>query len=156
MINTAKLNAAGEAGGTDQWQAWKPVATIMRSDVLRVSVDCPRETLTAMFHSGSVGFALVVDGDGKPIGIVHRSGLTREVKMAGAGMIPTTFTLNESIPISLAAALMASAGVDEVPIVSSTLGAVGLLTSIELMSWIARQAGHRVIDPSAVTSSSAL
>jgi CBS domain-containing protein len=136
-----------------RWQAWKPVTTIMRAAVLRVSPECPRGTLTAMFHAHSVGFALVVDGDGKPIGIVHRSGPAPELATAGAAMTPTAFTLNESIPISLAAALMASAGVDEVPIVSSTLTAVGLLTCVELMSWIAHQAGHRVIDPTAVTTS---
>jgi CBS domain-containing protein len=125
------------------WPAWKPVSSLMRN-VPRVSLSCTRDEIQTLFHTHDATDALVVDGDGKPMGLVRRGSLQSRGATAEALLMPVVFTLNEAVPLSLAAALMAAAGVDRVPIVSSTQGAVGLVTSRDLLEWIATQAGHRI------------
>ena len=128
------------------WQAWKPVSTIMRKDVPTVSADCSGAALTAIFAGVSPAIALVVDAGGEPIGIVLGKSLDVNAATAAATMEPVAFTLSEWVPISLAAALMASAGVNEIPIVAAARDAVGVLTARDILAWVARQAGHRIID----------
>ncbi len=134
---------------TEGWMAWKPISTIMRKDVPKVSTRCSREALEAILATASSGIALVVDDAGKPIGIVRADALSRSADTAAAAMEPAAFLLNESIPISLASAIFASSGVHQIPIISAAQDAVGVLTAVDILSWVARQAGHRVIEASA-------
>ena len=134
---------------TDGWLAWKPISTIMRTDVPKVSARCTREALEAILATASSGIALVVDDAGKPIGIVRGDALSRAADTAAAAMEPVAFLLNESVPISLASAILASSGVHQIPIISAAQDAVGVLTAVDILSWVARQAGHRVIEATA-------
>lgn len=143
----ATRKETGEPPVEEGWAAWKPVSTIMRTGIPKVAPDCARTTLATLFQARPASEAIVVDGDGKPMGIIDRAAIEKGTGQTAAElMVAAVFTLNESIPLSLAAALMASARVDRVPIVSSTSETVGLLTCRELLVWIARQAGHRVVE----------
>src|SRR4051812_35091699 len=121
----------------NRWEAWKPVSTIMRRDVPKVSSYCSGAALESIFAGLSCPMALVVDDAGRAFAIVHRDQLGSGNHVAAAS-VPVAFSLNESIPISLAAALMASAGVHEVPVLSAAQDAVGVLTSNDILLWVAR------------------
>lgn len=137
---------------TDGWLAWKPISTIMRKDVPKVSARCSREALEAILATAPSGVALVVDDAGKPIGIVRAGAISHAVGTAADAMDPAAFLLNESVPISLASAILASAGVHQIPVISAAQDAVGVLTTVDILSWVARQAGHRVIEATANTA----
>lgn len=62
-------------------------------------------------------------------------------------MTPLAFTLHESTPISQAAALMAYEGMHRVPVVSDDGRVVGVLSSLDLMRWLAEDNGYLVRDP---------
>lgn len=139
---------------TDGWMAWKPISTIMRKDVPKVSARCSREALEAIFATVPSGIALVVDDAGKPIGIVRADARSGAADTAAAAMEPVAFLLNESIPISLASAIFASSGVHQIPVISAAQDAVGVLTAVDILAWVARQAGHRVVEASAHSAGS--
>src|SRR4051812_964634 len=63
---------APDLESADRWEAWKPVSTIMQTNVPRVSVGCSRESLLAIFGGLGVETALVVDPDGHAVGLVSR------------------------------------------------------------------------------------
>jgi len=59
-------------------------------------------------------------------------------------MTPLAFTLHEHSPLSQAAALMAFEGVHRVPVVSSDGEVVGVLSSLDVMRWLAQHDGYLV------------
>lgn len=59
-------------------------------------------------------------------------------------MTPLAFTLYEHSPLSQAAALMAFEGVHRVPVVSGDGRVVGVLSSLDVMRWLAQHDGYLV------------
>jgi len=59
-------------------------------------------------------------------------------------MTCAAFTVSENAPITRAVMLMASKGVRRVPVVSDDGQVTGMITSLDLLRWLARQAGHPV------------
>jgi len=60
----------------------------------------------------------------------------------GETMMPIAFTLDETAPLSQAAALMTLEHVHQLPVVSSDGKVVGLLSSLDVMRWLAAQSGY--------------
>jgi len=73
---------------------------------------------------------------------VHAETLTR-ASVADA-MTCAAFTVSERAPVAQAVMLMASKGVHRVPVVSDDGKVAGMITSIDVLRWLARQQGHPV------------
>ena len=58
--------------------------------------------------------------------------------------MPPTFTLEENDPVSRAAAVMAVEGVHHLPIIADHGRVVGLISTLDVSRWLARQAGYDV------------
>jgi CBS domain-containing protein len=61
-------------------------------------------------------------------------------------MMPIAISLEESAPITLAAALMATEGVHRVPVVSKRQKVVGILSALDILRWLAKEDGYRTPD----------
>src|SRR5262249_50102003 len=65
-------------------------------------------------------------------------------KTVGDIMVPLAFALPESASIAQAAALMAYEGVHRVPVVSTSREVVGLISSLDVLRWLAQRSGFLV------------
>lgn len=123
-----------------------PLSAVMSGNTVCVSPDLAvRELVTLLVDRGFSG-APVVDSEGKPIGVVSRSdlmddrrdGLVRDI------MMPIAFTLPESASLSHAAALMAYENIHRVPVIGTDASVVGIVTSMDIVRWVAEQDGYVV------------
>ena len=56
-------------------------------------------------------------------------------------MTPVAFTLEETAPLAYAAALMATEGVHRLPVVALDGKVVGILSSMDVLRWMAEASG---------------
>ncbi len=123
-----------------------PLSAVMSADIVCVSPDLPIESLVSLLVERGFSGVPVVDSGGKPIGVVsrsdlldnHRSGMVRDI------MMPIAFTLPENATLSHAAALMAYENIHRVPVVATDGTVVGIVTSIDIVRWVAEQDGYVV------------
>jgi CBS domain-containing protein len=131
-----------------------PISEIMTTDVVCVAPELSVETLALMMlHRGFSG-APVVDSDKKAIGVVSKTDILRRSysgeKRASSDrpvaeiMTPVAFTLCEEATIAEAAALMAFEGTHRLPVVSRSGVVVGIVSSIDVLRWIAETEGYLV------------
>jgi CBS domain-containing protein len=123
-----------------------PLSAVMSGHTVCVSPELPvRELVSLLIDRGFSGVP-VVDSDGKPIGVVSKSdlldqerdGLVRDI------MMPIAFTLPENASLSHAAALMAYENIHRVPVIGSDASVVGIVTSMDIVRWVAEQDGYVV------------
>jgi CBS domain-containing protein len=124
-----------------------------------VTSDTRIPALEAMLATRGSRAASVVDEEGKLIGIVSEKDLLRwhesrrgandrsppnAIATASVGdiMSPVVHALPEGAPVAYAFGLLASKDLREVPIVSEDGRPVGLLTSTDLLCWVARDLGY--------------
>lgn len=146
-----------------------PVAEVMTRDALCVNASSSLETLTLLFLERGISGAPVVDGQGKPVGMISKTDLVRETydklgviepseRAVGLGggfqvrtlpgavvgdlMTPVAFTVDEDTSISQAAALMAYQQVHRVPVVSAQGKVVGVLSSMDILRWLGQEDGY--------------
>jgi CBS-domain-containing membrane protein len=142
------------------------IADVMSRDVVCVTKDVSIESLTALFLERGIGAAPVVDAEGYPIGMVSKTDLVREhwqngdtAEVNDSGemvdgmhvsevtratvadiMVAIAFTLQEDEPLSRAAAVMAVERVHHLPVVAADGRVVGILSSLDFVRWVAKQA----------------
>ncbi|MGE0872222.1 MAG: CBS domain-containing protein [Kofleriaceae bacterium] len=116
------------------------------------------DTLTDLLLDRRVGGVSVVDDDERLIGIVTRTDLLRAridgdraqpvqpVPPIDDVMTPFAFSLPADAPLTRAAALMAHEGVHRLVVTDGDRRPVGMVTSHDVMRWIAREAGFMVDD----------
>jgi predicted transcriptional regulator len=99
-----------------------------------------------LFLERGISGAPVVDGKGRAIGVVSKTDVIRgrQNKCVGEVMTPVAFTMKENAPISQAAALMAFEGIHRLPIVSDSGEVIGIVSSIDVLQWIAERDGYLV------------
>ena len=123
-----------------------PLSAVMSANTVCVSPDLPvADLVTLLIERGFTG-APVIDSAGKPIGVVSRSdllddprdGLVRDI------MMPIAFTLPESASLSHAAALMAYENIHRVPVLGIDGSVVGIVTSMDIVRWVAEEDGYVV------------
>ncbi|MCK6544522.1 CBS domain-containing protein [Myxococcota bacterium] len=171
------MNIAATSVSPEKLADQIPVSEVMTSDVVCVHPDLAIEVLIETMLDRGFSGAPVVDKEGRPVGIVsktdllrelHERGDTHEVDPArlrtksgrqfavrtgyhvselsratvGDVMMPVAFTLSESAPISQAAALMSFEGVHRVPVVSMAGTVVGIVSSLDILRWLAEQSGY--------------
>jgi CBS domain-containing protein len=125
------------------------IADAMARDVACVTRDVSIESLTALMRDRHCSAAPVVDGNGYPIGMVSKTDLVRERwaddDTVADIMTPLAFTLDEDDPLSHAAAVMAAERVHHLPIVASDGRVVGILSSFDVVRWVAGQSGYATV-----------
>jgi CBS-domain-containing membrane protein len=151
-----------------------PLSAVMSTSVLCVSPNLDLESFASLLVDQGVTGAPVVDADGRAIGVVSKSDLIQsqhddpapmsesemddELAALGPGyhleptrqgtvgelMMPLAFTLPESASLSQAAALMAFEGIHRVPVTTTDGTVVGIVSSMDVVRWLAEQAGYVV------------
>jgi CBS domain-containing protein len=122
-----------------------PLSDVMSGDVVCVLPDLGLVELTELLLELNIGGAPVVDDDCRPLGVVSRTdilGAPRQDVTVADIMMPMAFTLPESASLSRAAALMAFEGVHRIPVVSNQGHVVGIVSSLDVSRWLARNDGY--------------
>jgi CBS domain-containing protein len=121
------------------------VSAIMSCDVFCAREDLELTALAQLLEERALGGLPVVDGHGRPIGVISRTDLVplREgARVVGDVMSRLVFSLPEQASIAEAAALMALEHVHRLPIVGADDVLVGLVSSHDVVAWLARADGY--------------
>jgi len=142
------------------------VASCMTRQVICATANMPAKDLAALLVEGAVSGAPVVDDDDRPIGIVSKEDLRRagfvhldtgDTSELGQARPPTeatpilivedimrplVLTVLDKAPIPSAAALMSVARIHQAPVVSEDGKVVGIISSLDIMQWLAERSGH--------------
>jgi predicted transcriptional regulator len=127
------------------------VSEIMAREVIAVRPELGVEALETLFSEKGISGAPVVDETGNPLGVVSKTDLlarrgassTDSAKVRDI-MTPTTFFLSENESIAKAAGLMAFEGVHRVPVLGPRGQVVGIISSLDVMRWLARENGYAI------------
>jgi CBS domain-containing protein len=147
------------------------VSTIMTATVACVRPELDLDSAARLLLEMGIGGLPVVDAEGHPVGVLSKTDLLRhryedcdvallepgEAASLGPGfhaeavplsvqdvMTPVAFDVLESTSIADASALMAFEGVHRVPVVNDEGAVVGILTSLDLVRWLAEAGGYRL------------
>lgn len=128
-----------------------PVRAVMERDVVCVMADVPVEALVALLDQRGASAAAVVDEDGHPVGIVSWSDCLR-IRAGAAGpvagrtaadvMTPLVFLVTETTELSRAIGMMSDGGFHQVPVVMGDGSVGGMLSTREVVRWMARPHLH--------------
>lgn len=158
LLRSSRVQAA-DAPGIPTVAGLVPVTDIMTRDVVCALADLPTRTIIDLMVNNYIGCVPVVDEDGCPIGMITKRDLV--VPMANCAstadesptcwelaphtaeeaMLPLAFTLDERATVAQAAAMMATEDLHHVPIVSANGRLVGLVSSLDIVRWLARNDG---------------
>jgi CBS domain-containing protein len=147
------------------------VSAVMTATVACVRPELDLDSAARLLLEMGIGGLPVVDGEGRPIGVLSKTDLVRhryedcdvsvmnpgEASKLGPGfhteavplsvedvMTPVAFDVLESTSIADASALMAYESVHRVPVVNEEGAVVGIVTALDLVRWLAEVGGHRV------------
>jgi CBS domain-containing protein len=129
-----------EAGATERGPI---VREVMRRTSVALRPGVTRSVAAEALRARGQGAAPVVDGEGRPVGVVGEAELLRArpgARVADA-MARVALSVAEGAPLSRAAALMAAHQLDRVAVVSADGIVVGALSALDLVAWLASPAG---------------
>ena len=137
------------------------VKTVMSPDVACIRAEASLDSIATLFLEDGLTALPVIDAEGRPIGLVSKTDLLRELRergeipttaedavprgfhvdrdvamTAGDVMTPLVFAVLENATIAQAVPLMAFEGVHHAPVVTSEGRVVGVLSSMDLMRWL--------------------
>ena len=130
-----------------------PISKLMSGKVCCVSEDVSVQALAALLLDSGLTGAPVVDGGGRPIGVVSQADLVRHHYESGTGsdeppstvadiMTGVSFTLDEGEFVSQAAALMSLERIHRIPVVDPMGRVVGILSAFDVLYWLACETGY--------------
>lgn len=145
-----------------------PIAALMTAPAITVSELADLRTVAALFIGHVIGALPVVDASGRPVGIVTKSDVLRayyehDERPAGpdaanaqrAGTIERSntpgvrevmshvvFSLHPEADVTRAAAIMAHEGVHHVVVTAQDGRAIGIVSALDVMNWLARASGY--------------
>jgi CBS domain-containing protein len=111
------------------------VASIARA-VPTCRVDAERADVEALFGILGTREIVVLDGDGRPAGVILPQDLARDADTARGLLSPIVLALHASMPVSIAEGLMKAQGIDQIPVVDASRRFLGLLTRGDLDAWL--------------------
>ena len=149
-----------------------PISSVMHPHSHSVTEQQLVRDLVSLFLEQGISAAPVVDDHGKPIGFVSKTDVVRKIKendaakrpesdiqvqpwwdverlsqlKVGEIMTPTLYTFSPTTTVADAAAAMAFEGMHHLPVVADSGELVGMLSALDVLDWIARQAGYRPAD----------
>jgi CBS domain-containing protein len=127
-----------------------PIGALVSREVTCVSAALGHAEAVALFLARGLSGAPVVDDEGRPLGMLARSDLLRAATERPAPrsvadvMTGLAFTLGENDAVSRAVALMAAEGVHHLPVIGDCGRVVGMLSTLDVARWLARQSGYDV------------
>jgi CBS domain-containing protein len=119
------------------------VREVMRPAALALRPGVARSVAADALRARGQASAPVVDGEGRPVGVVGEAELLRAragSKVADA-MARVAVSVQETAPLPRAAALMAAQRIDRVAVVSGDGVVVGVLTALDVIAWLASERG---------------
>jgi CBS domain-containing protein len=129
------------------------VRDIMTDHVFSVRADTALADLCQLLVVHAISGVPVVDGAGTAVGVVSQTDLVELLVAQGNTqgtvskvMSDVVLTIATDTPIERAAALMAQEGVHRIPVVDDDNVVVGLLSAIDVLRWVGRNAGWVVGD----------
>jgi CBS domain-containing protein len=118
------------------------VAEVMRPRSVALRASVARGVASDALRAHGLPVAPVVDGEGRPIGLVSEAELLRARSGARVSdaMAKVALSVTETAPLGRAAALMAEHRADRLAVVSDDGVVVGMLTAMDVVSWLASAA----------------
>jgi CBS domain-containing membrane protein len=146
------------------------IATVMHTPTHWVTEQQSVRELLALFVDQGISAAPVVDDAGRPMGFVSKTDIVRQFHRPGAGeggalpdnlqpwwdaerlsqltvgeiMTPTVYTFPPETTVADAIAAMAFEGIHHLPVVEASGKLVGMLSALDVLDWMARQANAAV------------
>lgn len=145
------------------------VQTIMSRTAYCLRPEVGVRTAAAMLLEERMSGAPVVDDQGRPVGIVSKTDLLRHLHERGDAieshpaaiepgyhatqidettvrdvMMPVVFGITDDTTIAAASALMAGEGVHRLPVLDTDGAVVGILSTLDVVRWVAERAGYDV------------
>ena len=136
-------------GGSPAAQA--TVAEVMTAQVIAIRAEDDLSRACARVIDERISAVPVLDGSGRPIGILSKTDLLlaavrHQTAKAEDVMSSPVTTIGRDSPLSLAAATMAHCGFHRLVVVDDDGTSVGILSSMDVLRWVAGQAGFVVAD----------
>jgi CBS domain-containing membrane protein len=151
-----------------QQAAETPITTVMHPHPYRVTAQQPVRELLALFVDKGISAAPMVDAQGRPIGFVSKTDVVRQFHRpspgerdeidtqvqpwwdaerlaqltVGAIMTPAVYSFTPETTVADAIAVMAFEGTHHLPVVDVSGTLVGMVSALDVLDWIARQAGY--------------
>lgn len=136
------------------------IADVMRQRVICAFPEMKLDALAAVFLQEGISGVPVVDDAGRPIGVVSKTDLLRNLYTRGGAdavetsgaftvadiMMPIALVLPQNESLSRAAALMAFEGIHRVLVVRADGSITGIITALDVVRWLAKSAGFVVGD----------
>lgn len=125
-----------------------PVTQIMTREITCARRDLATEKVVELMVRDKIGCIPVVEEPGRPIGVITKLDIVEQLlagrphpSTANELMMPLALTLGEHATVAHAAALMACEDVHHVPIVDTEGVMIGLVSSMDIVRWLARNDG---------------
>lgn len=132
------------------------ISEVMTTHIVCVRPELDVVDLGAVFLQSGISGVPVVDWDGRPLGMVSKTDLLRiccgeATLQRGSAtvsdiMMPVVLCLPANESVARAAALMAFEKVHRVPVVGPSGQVVGIVSSLDVLRWMARQHGYVLAD----------
>jgi CBS domain-containing protein len=124
---------------TSDGSAGARVAEVMRPTAVALRPGVARSVAADALRARSTPVASVVDGEGRPIGLVSEADLLRAKTGARVSdaMAKVALSVPETAPLRRAAALMAEHRSERLAVVSDDGVVVGMLTAMDVVAWLA-------------------
>lgn len=119
------------------------VREVMRATAVALRPGVARSVAAEALRARGQASAPVVDGEGRPVGVVAEAELLRArtgAKVADA-MARAAPSVPETAPLSRAAALMAAHRLERIAVVSGDGIVVGVLSALDVIGWMASERG---------------
>jgi len=122
------------------------ITEIMTRDVTCAARDLRAEEIVKLMVHNHIGCIPVIDEAGRPVGMVTKLDLIEQSPKSPAMtatdvMMPLAMTLGEHASVAHAARMMASEDVHHVPIVDSERRLIGIVSSMDIVRWLAKNDG---------------
>jgi CBS domain-containing protein len=119
------------------------VGEVMRRTSVALRPGLGRTVAADALRARGAVAAPVVDGEGRPVGMVSEADLRRArngAKVSDA-MTRVAMAVRETASLAGAASLMATHGADRLPVVSDDGIVVGVITALDVVAWLAAHGG---------------
>ena len=127
-----------------------PVTAVMTRNVTCAARDLSATKLAHLMVENHIGCVPVIDEAGQPIGMVTKLDLVEQLLVAQSRsetayqlMMPIALTLGPHATVAHAAALMAFEDIHHVPIVGEDGVLIGIISSMDIVRWLAENDGYR-------------
>jgi CBS domain-containing membrane protein len=151
-----------------QHAAQTPITAVMHIHPYWVTAQQPVQALLSLFVDKGISAAPVVDEEGRPMGFVSKTDVIRELHRpspqvpqeigaqvqpwwdterlsqltVGEIMTPSVYTFTATTTVADATAAMAFEGVHHLPVVEASGKLMGMVSALDILDWIARDAGY--------------